>query len=234
MEHPDLPTAVQLAQQGEHSRAYRLLCRVLREEPGCVSAWLWMSAVVSDVARQLQCLERALQIDPACAPARAGLAHLRRRLSPSPSELVDRGTRWQLGRYLVQYGFVSEQNLQEVLAEQMLRDRNSKHELLGTLLLRRGLLTPHGLATALMMQAREQLFGHNPRKPERFGEYLVVQGYLTVEQLATVLAQQIQQEQNGTRELLGTLLRRNEYVTPQAIEQAVRWWITGHTHAAAA
>jgi hypothetical protein len=127
-----------------------------------------------------------------------------------------------LGAYLVKYGFLNETQVAEALAEQQRQTAvTGEQPMLGTILLAKGWITPHGLATALMLQQQEQLAGPYARPPMRLGEHLVVQEHLTVEQLATMLAQQMQLDAQGMHTRLGTLLIRGRYVTRAMIDQAL-------------
>lgn len=215
--------AVQLAQQGDRARAYQLLCQVLRATPRFAPAWLWMSGLVDDPAHQRDCLERTLLLDPHCTPARIGLDLLQQRSWQASSRSVSReSVLWVLGAYLVKYGFLTEAQRTEALAEQHhYTVTTGEQPMLGTLLLAKGWITPHGLATVLMLQQQEQLAGPYARPPMRLGEYLVVQEHLTVEQLATVLAQQMQLDGQGMHARLGTLLLRDRYVTRAVIDQTL-------------
>src|SRR5690349_13582549 len=56
--------AEQAARAGQREAAYRLMCQALIENPCFVPAWLAMSKLVDDPARQRECLERALALDP--------------------------------------------------------------------------------------------------------------------------------------------------------------------------
>ncbi|MEI8166023.1 MAG: YIP1 family protein [Chloroflexales bacterium] len=61
---------------GDRAGAQALLAAAVRANPDDAQAWLWLSGAVADPAAQRVCLERALSLDPACAPARRGLAAL--------------------------------------------------------------------------------------------------------------------------------------------------------------
>src|SRR4029079_12222098 len=52
--------AEQAAKRGQRAAAYQLLCQVLIENPRYLPAWLSMSKLVDDPARQRECLERVL------------------------------------------------------------------------------------------------------------------------------------------------------------------------------
>lgn len=61
---------------GDHAAARALLAAAVRADPADAQAWLWLSGALPEPAAQRYCLERALALDPACGPARAGLAAL--------------------------------------------------------------------------------------------------------------------------------------------------------------
>ncbi|HMQ35069.1 MAG TPA: hypothetical protein PKD53_30405, partial [Chloroflexaceae bacterium] len=61
---------------GDREAARALLAAAVRADPGDARAWLWLSGALADPAAQRYCLERALALDPASAPARAGLEAL--------------------------------------------------------------------------------------------------------------------------------------------------------------
>lgn len=58
---------------GDQTAARALLAAAVRSDPRDPRAWLWLAGALTDPAQQRQCLERALLLDPGCAPARAGL-----------------------------------------------------------------------------------------------------------------------------------------------------------------
>ena len=76
--------------RGNHQEARRLLEQVLRADPQDETAWLWLSAIAGDPARERACLERVLRINSANRPARRHLEVLgptrrrsRKRLRPN-------------------------------------------------------------------------------------------------------------------------------------------------------
>jgi hypothetical protein len=214
-------TAVQLARQGARDRAYRLLSQMLRTQPRYAPAWLWLSGLVDDPERQRECLERALALDPRCEAARMGLTVLRRQaLRDAPAVINGAGVHWKIGAYLVKYGFVSQEQLTQALEEQHTRRATlNDSPMIGAILVTRGWITPHGLATALMLQQQDALSGPHPREPQRLGELLVAEGHLTVEQMAVVLAKQIDLQQRGVSVRLGALVIRERYVGAAVVEQ---------------
>ena len=73
----NLEQAIQAIQSGDTATGRRLLGQLLRADPGNVEAWLWMSEAVERQEHKLECLLRALAIEPENAIAQAGLAELR-------------------------------------------------------------------------------------------------------------------------------------------------------------
>lgn len=70
--------------QGDKATARRLLYQALRTNPRSVAAWLWLSAVVDDAAKEQECLERVLAIDPGNEVAQRHLDQLTQAKGPHP------------------------------------------------------------------------------------------------------------------------------------------------------
>ncbi len=71
--------AIEAIRAGDKEKGYRLLARVIKADPkgrDTETAWLWMTAVVTDPEKKRQCLERVLQINPDNSQAKKGLAAL--------------------------------------------------------------------------------------------------------------------------------------------------------------
>src|SRR5215211_5228678 len=117
--------AEQAARRGQRETAYQLMCRALIENPNYVPAWLAMSALIDDPARQRECLERALALDPHSEAARDGLETLRLKellASVHAPSLIDRGPApRQIGAYLIEHGVISQEQLHDALREQRQR-----------------------------------------------------------------------------------------------------------------
>jgi hypothetical protein len=67
-----LEQAISAARSGDRQAARRLLAGILRRDPRNAGAWLWMSGVVDDDAQRIECLQRALTLDPENRAAPAG------------------------------------------------------------------------------------------------------------------------------------------------------------------
>ncbi len=80
--------AYSAVQHKEFGFARRLLAHLLDQEPNHLHGWLLASYAMKTRAEAIECLERALQIDPANAHAEQRLEKLQRniqRYSPDPS-----------------------------------------------------------------------------------------------------------------------------------------------------
>src|SRR3990172_4231001 len=64
-----LQQAAELLRQGEFEAASKLLASFLQEHPGSADAWVLFSYALEDPVRKLECVERALQLEPEHAPA---------------------------------------------------------------------------------------------------------------------------------------------------------------------
>jgi hypothetical protein len=73
-----LEAGIAAAKAGKKPEAKRLLNQVVERDPDNEFAWLWLSAVVSGIDRQRECLHQVLKINPNNGYARHGLAFLSR------------------------------------------------------------------------------------------------------------------------------------------------------------
>jgi hypothetical protein len=217
--------AEQAARHGDRQTAYQLTCQVLIENPTFVPAWLLMSQLVDDRARQRECLERALALDPRNEAAREGIETLRLRdlLSTVRAPiLMDHGPApRQIGAYLVEQGIISQDQLREALVEQRCRRQRGEHIQFGDLLLQRRLISPKTLARALVGQLQERINRQSGHAPQFLGEYLIAQGIITSAQLEAALEEQIRLRQAGQRIALGDLLIRRKYLTAQKLQKVL-------------
>ena len=57
-----LRTAQEAIRQGNREAGRRLLAQLLRANPQCLAAWLWLSSVVEDPDQERECVQRALRL----------------------------------------------------------------------------------------------------------------------------------------------------------------------------
>ncbi len=112
--------------------------------------------------------------------------------------------------------------MEEALAEQHRRRAEQDEQvLLGDILVQRGWLMTQTLAKTLLLQQREQRGAVAVPLPQRLGEYLVVDGVITTDQLAAVLDEQAHLHKTGTSMMLGEILLRGGYLTPEVLNRAL-------------
>ena len=217
--------AEQAARHGDREAAYQLMRQALIENPAYVPAWLSMSKLVDDLARQRECLERALALDPRNEAARDGIETLRLKellASVHAPVLVERGPApRQIGAYLVEQRIISREQLHEALNEQGQRRRRGEFIQFGDLLLERRWITPNTLARALVVQLQERVDRRGGHTPRFLGEYLIAEKIITPMQLEASLEEQIRLRLEGRRIALGNLLVRNQYLTARALQKVL-------------
>jgi hypothetical protein len=75
----ELHTSVAAYKRGELDIARPAFVRFLRENPKHAYAWLWLAVMIDDQDRKLECIRRALAIDPGNETAERMLAFLEKR-----------------------------------------------------------------------------------------------------------------------------------------------------------
>lgn len=230
MHQPLFCEAQQAARRGDRAAAFRLLCRTLVEDPTNISAWLEMSQIVDDPSRKIECLERALAIDPHSLPARAGLEQLRQKQQGAPAAPVAALVAApaerpvpprKLGARLIAQGLLTSEQIEEALWEQCQRRRRGEVVPLGDILLQRGWLKPRTLARALVAQQQELLTPPYHRPPRLIGEYLVLKGLITVQQLQGALETQARLRLKGRQLPLGLILVRKRALSLDVLKQVL-------------
>lgn len=72
MENPQLRQAIESARLGFYDQARIVLLQIIREDPNNELAWLWLAQTLDDPARQRDCLQQVLRINPDNADALLG------------------------------------------------------------------------------------------------------------------------------------------------------------------
>jgi hypothetical protein len=224
-EPPHFQDAEQATRQGNHARAYNLLRQTLIDHPTYVPAWLSMSALVEDRARQRECLDRVLALDPQNVAARDRLERLRLQdlLSPMRALVLRdlRGEARQLGAHLLEQAILTADQLHQALCEQRRRRQRGAFIQLGDLLLEWGWIAPTALVRALVAQIQEKIAQHPGHAPQFLGEYLIAEGIITPMQLEVVLEEQIRLRLAGQRVALGQLLIRKGALSPRTLQMVL-------------
>ncbi len=160
--------------------ARRLLVDAVRREPRHEKSWLALASVLSDMGQAIDCLERVLIINPANATAKEWLALARQeqqtrsassaatltdlldddKLDPALGEIKidepgdqDRPVP-RLGKFLIDYKFITEEQLRIALLAQRKAAQTGQLKRLGDILVDKGILTRERLEFALKQQTR--------------------------------------------------------------------------------
>ena len=80
----DLQSVERLLKEGRKQEALSLLAGYLQQNPNSAQGWWLLGLTVSDPARQIECMERVLLIDPASVLAQVRLEKLREEVSIPP------------------------------------------------------------------------------------------------------------------------------------------------------
>jgi hypothetical protein len=220
-----ISAAAQAFKRGDRDSAYQLVRTALLSDPTSVDAWLWLSKLVDEPARQRECLERVLSLDPQNKIARDRLEQLRLKQllatvqAPVLREQAE-GPR-QIGTFLLERQLISADQLHAALREQRQLKRRGEFIQLGDLLIQKGWITPETLAHALVAQINEKLRVCRSTAPQFLGEYLLFEGLITPMQLETVLEEQMRLRMAGKRVAIGNLLLRNQCVDPARLQQVL-------------
>ena len=159
--------------------ARRLLVEAVRREPRHEKSWLALASVLSDMSQAIDCLERVLIINPANGTAKEWLnlarqeQQARKATSATLTELLDDDKADpalgeikidepgdqdrpvpRLGKFLIDYKFISEEELRVALLAQRKAASTGTLRRLGDILVDKGILTRERLEFALKQQTR--------------------------------------------------------------------------------
>ncbi len=161
------------------TEARRLLVEAVRREPRHEKSWLALASVLSDMSQAIDCLERVLIINPANATAKEWLnlarqeQQARKANSSTITDLLDDDKADpalgeikidepgdqdrpvpRLGKFLIDYKFISEEELRVALLAQRKAASTGQLRRLGDILVEKGILTRERLEFALKQQTR--------------------------------------------------------------------------------
>jgi hypothetical protein len=160
----------------DRATARQILATVVVLDPRHEEAWLQLSTLMDDVAQSIECLQHVIALNPTHAKARLWLRRARDAQArftepaaepaaepvPEPPmddpNFIDLEPADQpvprLGRYLLDYGFLTADHLAAGLAEQVAEVLAGQPRFLGDILISQGTLTADHLNFALREQAR--------------------------------------------------------------------------------
>ena len=156
-----------------NDEARKLLAEVLRLNPRHEEAWLALASMLPDMRQVIDCLNRVLAINPHNATAQEWLVFARQEIDRQeviqemtaeaapvstvlPSEPASDEPRPvpRLGEFLLQYKFISLEQLEAALAAQHEVTQTGISKRLGDILLEQGVVTEDHLNYALREQHR--------------------------------------------------------------------------------
>jgi tetratricopeptide (TPR) repeat protein len=166
-----LNEALAAVQARQLPEARRHLMAVVRANPRHEQAWLLLASVVPEVDQAIDCLKRVLALNPNNTRAREWLALAEQKqagrapAAPSPPDgssddvaLTEPGDADRpvprLGQYLLDYKFVTPEQLTRALREQRQTRQAGQPRRLGDILIEQGAITDERLAFALREQHR--------------------------------------------------------------------------------
>jgi hypothetical protein len=158
-------------QAKKNADAQRLLIEVVRLDPRHEEAWLTLASVLTDMTKAADCLRRVLALNPHNATAKEWLAFAEQELARQAAvtemktapfmpdvPLDEPGDEERpvprLGKYLLDYKFITETQLKAALIEQKLAAQHGQPKRLGDVLLEQNALTEERLSFAVREQHR--------------------------------------------------------------------------------
>ena len=149
-----------------------MLAEVIRLNPNHEQAWLALASVLTDMRQAIDCLNRVLVINPNNSTAQEWLAFARQEiarqdalrevkaeltmaeaLQEQPTEDEPRPVP-RLGEYLLNYKFITPEQLEVALQDQDTAEQSGSAKRLGDILLEQGAITEERLNFALKEQHR--------------------------------------------------------------------------------
>ncbi len=163
--------ALAAIQAKKNADAQQLLIEVVRLNPRHEEAWLTLASVLTDMAKAADCLRRVLALNPHNATAKEWLAFAEQELARQAAvnemktapfmpevSLDEPGDEERpvprLGKYLLDYKFITEAQLKAALIEQKLAAQRGQPKRLGDVLLEQNALTEERLSFAVREQHR--------------------------------------------------------------------------------
>ena len=150
-------------QAGQLTESQRLLVQVIQADPRYEQAWLSLASVLTDPDQKLDCLERVIAINPDNEQALTLLDEIRTEkvrlevlsMLAGPAPEVEKETVSLLGKYLLNYQFITPGQLDTALAEQQKSAGAEKPKKLGEILVEQGVITSQQLDQAVRDQFQD-------------------------------------------------------------------------------
>ncbi|MBC8078262.1 MAG: hypothetical protein H7Y32_19440 [Chloroflexales bacterium] len=198
------------------------------KNPRHAMAWATLVPFVDTDAHQIESIKRALKLEPHNRDIRALDKHLNRlatarlqALLQAQPTLLEATTIPRIGDILRSRG-TPIHIVHEAIKVQRAAPINIRRPLLGEILVQQGLVMPHDLAGALLLQSHHILAAHQPSRVLPLGIQLVLHRTISLLQLHQALIVQIEGMSRHLVEPLGTILLRRGDITDGALKAALQ------------
>jgi tetratricopeptide (TPR) repeat protein len=164
--------AVAAIKANQNEQARKLLIEVVRANPRHEQAWLALASVLSDMNQAIECLKRVLILNPNNSTAQDWLAFAEQEkarqeavaeMNAAPPSLADISLDEpgdeerpvpRLGKYLLDYKFITPEQLRAALRNQRKSLEAGQPKRLGDILLEQGAISEERLSFAVREQHR--------------------------------------------------------------------------------
>ena len=214
--------------------ARQMLIALVKVNPRHEAGWLALASVMDDMDKAIDCLRRVLTINPNNGTAQEWLtfaeqekarleavAEMKAEEAAIQVMIVEPGDETRpvprLGKYLLDYRFVTEDQLRAALLAQRQAARQGGAKRLGDLLVEQSAISREQLEFAIEEQKKD-----TDRPVPRLGKYLLDYKFITEEQLQAALAAQHQAAERGEAKRLGEILVAQGAITEERLGFAIR------------
>lgn len=160
--------AVDALKAKKNNEARRLLIEVVRLNPRHEQGWLALASVLTDMTQAIDCLKRVLALNPNNATAKEWLAFAQQErarqaaveeMNKVPEIVLEEAGDHErpvprLGKYLLDYKFITTDQLKTALLTQRSEAQNGAAKRLGDILLEQGAISEERLNFAIREQHR--------------------------------------------------------------------------------
>lgn len=160
--------AVEAIKAKKNNEARRLLIEVVRLNPRHEQGWLALASVLTDMTQAIDCLKRVLALNPNNATAKEWLEFAQQEkarqgaveeMNKAPEIVLEEAGDQQrpvprLGKYLLDYKFITTDQLKVALLTQRTEAQNGTAKRLGDILLEQGAISEERLSFAVREQHR--------------------------------------------------------------------------------
>jgi tetratricopeptide (TPR) repeat protein len=214
--------------------ARKLLITLVKVNPRSEAGWLALASTLDDMHQAIDCLKRVLALNPNNEMAKewldfaqqelarqAAVAEMKAEDATFQVMIVEPGDETRpvprLGKYLLDYKFVTEDQLRAALVAQRQGNARGDSKRLGDYLVEQKALTRERLEFAVEEQKKD-----TDRPVPRLGKYLLDYKFITDEQLKAALAAQRQAAEQGHAKKLGEVLVEQGAITEERLGFAIR------------